>query len=66
MSMANLEKKLRADGYALVRLDAPPEYGRLDDLKRCFGIKRSTACERALPDQAESQFLLIASQSERI
>ena len=45
MSMANLEKKLRADGYALVRLDAPPEYGRLDDLKRCFGIKRSTACD---------------------
>jgi hypothetical protein len=45
MSMASLEKKLRADGYALVRLDAPPEYGRLDDLKRCFGIKRSAACD---------------------
>jgi hypothetical protein len=43
MSTANLEKKLRADGYVLVRLDAPIEYGRLHDLKRCFGIPRSTA-----------------------
>jgi len=43
MSMANLEKELRADGYALVRLDAPIEYGRLNDLQRCFGIPRSTA-----------------------
>ena len=45
MSMANLERNCERmvtlwDGSTL-----RPEYGRLDDLKRCFGIKRSTACD---------------------
>ena len=43
MKRATLEEKLRADGYVLVRLDAPIEYGRFHDLKRVFGIPRSTA-----------------------
>lgn len=43
MNRAKLEEKLRADGYVLVRLDAPIEYGRFPELKRTFGIPRSTA-----------------------
>ena len=43
MNRAKLEEKLRADGYILVRLDAPVEFGRFHDLKHTFGIPRSTA-----------------------
>ena len=42
MNRAKLEEKLRADGYALVRLDAPIEFGRFHDVRRVFGIPRST------------------------
>jgi hypothetical protein len=46
MNAANLEtlrQKLEADGYRLVPADNPIEWGRLPDMRRCFGIKRSTA-----------------------
>ena len=43
MRAAILEKKLRADGYALIAVNTPTEYGRFHDLKRVFGIPRSTA-----------------------
>src|SRR5207248_7776916 len=43
MKAADLENKLRADGYALVAVGTPVEYGRFHDLKRVFGIPRSTA-----------------------
>lgn len=43
MKRATLEEKLRADGYVLMRLDAPVEFGRFGDLRRVFGIPRSTA-----------------------
>jgi hypothetical protein len=46
MKAANLEKlrqKLEADGYRLIPVNAPVEYGRFHDLERNFGIPRSTA-----------------------
>src|SRR5437868_14401852 len=43
MQRTTLDKQLRADGYALVAVRTPIEYGRFHDLKRVFGIPRSTA-----------------------
>jgi hypothetical protein len=46
MDTATLEKlrrKVESDGYHLVPIDSAIEFGRFDDLKRYFGIPRSTA-----------------------